>query len=94
MLQQFCTFLPLFWFAGGLAWDIGRLAGWGVGWGVCALRAEAPSVTDFSVIPWYVPIVSILKPSVSEKKWDQDKTKVKDKHWNVACEEKKTEKKL
>jgi hypothetical protein len=39
--------------------------------GVCGARAAkgtlGPSVTDFRVIPWYVPIVSILKPSVSVK---------------------------
>lgn len=33
--------------------------------GAAALRGWVPSVTDFSVIPWYVPVVSILKPSVS-----------------------------
>lgn len=36
------------------------------GSGLAAFLAEAPSVTDFSVIPWYVPIVSMLKPSVAK----------------------------
>lgn len=34
------------------------------------LQSKGLTVTDFSVIPWYVPIVSILKPSVSIKKED------------------------
>lgn len=34
--------------------------------GVGALRGWLPSVTDLRVIPWYVPVVSILNPSVSE----------------------------
>lgn len=33
--------------------------------GATALRGWLPSVTDFSVMPWYVPVVSILNPSVS-----------------------------
>ncbi len=36
--------------------------------GGAALRGWVPSVTDLSVMPWYVPVVSILKPSVSLKK--------------------------
>lgn len=49
-------------------WEVGT--GWG-GWGVVvagAFLGWLPSVTDFNVIPWYVPIVSILNPSVSENK--------------------------
>lgn len=37
--------------------------------GTAALRGWLPSVTDFNVIPWYVPVVSILNPSVSKIKW-------------------------
>lgn len=37
------------------------------GTGATALRGWLPSVTDLSVMPWYVPVVSILKPSVSKK---------------------------
>lgn len=32
------------------------------------VQSKELTVTDFRVIPWYVPIVSILKPSVSIKK--------------------------
>lgn len=50
---------------------------WVVGWALLMTGGVAagscffgwfPSVTDFSVIPWYVPMVSILKPSVSDNK--------------------------
>lgn len=33
---------------------------------VGCLALTVPSVTDFKVMPWYVPMVSILKPSVSK----------------------------
>ena len=62
------AFLPFFWLGGGLAWEIGREERVGAGWagaGVTVFLAVAPSVTDFSDRPWYVPIVSILKPSVA-----------------------------
>lgn len=59
---------PFFKFGGGRAWEIGRGCGIAVGRGVWVFLARAPSVTDFRVIPWYVPIVSILKPSVSDRK--------------------------
>ena len=47
--------------------DIGGWTAATTGAATCggALRADAPSVTDFRVMPWYDPIVSILKPSVS-----------------------------
>ena len=40
------------------------VAVWAVA-GVWAFLADTPSVTDLRVMPWYDPIVSILKPSVS-----------------------------
>lgn len=48
--------------------DVGT--GWGGNgvWVVGIFLGWLPSVTDFKVIPWYVPIVSILNPSVSENK--------------------------
>ena len=64
-------YVPFFWLGGGLAWTTGRVTvgGCWVEGGAWAgvFLAETPSVTDLSVIPWYVPIVSILKPSVSTR---------------------------
>jgi len=72
---QMCSnprkYIPFFWLGGGLAWVMGRataaVAGcWDVeGTWLGGFLAETPSVTDLRVMPWYVPIVSILKPSVS-----------------------------
>jgi len=63
--------VPFFWLGGGLACATGRAAGTGCccccdEGGTWGFFAETPSVTDLSVMPWYVPIVSILKPSVSK----------------------------
>ena len=59
-------YIPFFWLAGGRACAIGRdTCGAGCST-TCAFLADAPSVTDLRVMPWYVPIVSIWKPSVSE----------------------------
>ena len=49
---------------GGRAADIGLLRS-GAADGFSTHAFDAPSVTDLSAMPWKVPLVSILKPSVS-----------------------------